>query len=148
LQESETIFSSFLEHSPIYIFFKDQNVRALRLSKNYERMLGIPVSEALGKTMDELFPSELAKSMVADDLRILSEGRQVDVVEEFNGRIYETTKFPVFKDGKPEMLAGFTIDITDRRRAEEALRRSEMRFKTLIENSADDVVECRWDRVL
>jgi PAS domain S-box-containing protein len=135
LKESEAIFSSFLEHSPVFIFFKDQDIRALRLSKNYEQMLGMPLDRALGKTMDELFPSDLAKSMVADDMRILNEGRQVDVVEQLGDRIYETTKFPIMKDGKPIMLAGFTVDITERRRAEEALRASEERFRLLFENN-------------
>lgn len=122
LRENEAIFSSFLEHSPVYVFFKDKNIRSLRLSKNYEQMLGMPLQKALGKTMDELFPSDLAKRMVADDLRILNEGQRVQVVEELNDHVYETTKFPIFKDGKPEMLAGFTLDITDRVRAEQALR--------------------------
>lgn len=133
LRESETIFSSFLEHSPVYVFFKDKDVRTLRLSRNYEQMLGIPVAQAIGKTMDELFPSDLAKSMVADDLRILYEGRRTLVVEELNGRVYETTKFPIYVDGHPEMLAGFTLDITERKRAEEALSASEKKYRNLIE---------------
>jgi two-component system cell cycle sensor histidine kinase/response regulator CckA len=40
-------------------------------------MLGKPLTELLGKTMDELFPSELAKSMVADDLRVLKKGKPI-----------------------------------------------------------------------
>ncbi len=124
MKENEAIFSSFLEHSPVYVFFKDKDIRSLRLSKNYEQMLGMPLNDLLGRTMDDLFPSDLAKSMVADDLRILKEGKRITVTEEFNGRIYETTKFPVFKDGKPYILAGFTLDITERKRAEEALQES------------------------
>lgn len=134
LQESETIFSSFLEHSPVYVFFKDKNIRTLRLSKNYEQMLGVPISEALGKSMDELFPSDLAKSMVADDLRVLNKGERVDVLEKLNGRVYETTKFPIFKDGQPFMLAGFTLDITERKQAEAALRESEAIFSSFLEH--------------
>ncbi len=122
LRESEVIFSSFLENSPVYVFFKDKNIRTLRLSRNYEKMLGVPVSEAIGRTMDELFPSPLAQKMVADDLQILKEGRRIDIVEELNGRYYETTKFPIFMDGEPEMLAGFTMDITDRKRNEAVLQ--------------------------
>jgi len=123
LREDEAIFSSFLEHSPVFIFFKDHAIRAIRLSKNYEQMLGMPREHALGKTMDDLFPSDLAKSMIADDQRILAEGKRVDVVEELDGRVYETTKFPILKDGKPFMLAGFTVDVTERVRAEQEVHR-------------------------
>jgi PAS domain S-box-containing protein len=140
LAESEEIFRLFMEHSPIYVFFKDEQTRSLRLSKNYEQMLGWPVSELLGKTMDELFPSDLAKSMIADDLRILNEGRQVDVVEELNGRVYKTTKFPINRPGLPSWLAGFTIDITEQTRAIEALRQSEDKFSKAFHTSPDSSI--------
>ncbi len=125
LRESEEIFKSFLENSPIYIFFKDKNIKAIRLSKNYEQMIGRPLNEMLGQTMDELFPSELARKMVADDQKILKEGKLVVVEEEFNGRYYTTTKFPIVIDPQTVYLAGYTIDITERLRAEAALRKNE-----------------------
>ncbi|MDD5301239.1 MAG: PAS domain S-box protein, partial [Gallionella sp.] len=130
-RETEEIFNCFMEYSPIYVFFKDENLRALRLSKNYEAMLGKPMSELLGKNMDELFPSTLAKSMVADDMRVLREGRQITVEEQFDGRFYQTIKFPVFIEGKPHFLAGYTLDVTERKKAEEAIRTSQMRFSTI-----------------
>jgi two-component system, cell cycle sensor histidine kinase and response regulator CckA len=118
LSESEKIFSTFMEKSPIYVFFKDHNMRPLKLSANYEKMLGRPVSDILGKSMFELFPPDLAESMVADDMRILNEGKQVTVEEELEGRHYITIKFPIHINGKPTYLAGFTIDITDQKLAE------------------------------
>ena len=133
--ESEEIFERFMEHSPIYVFFKDENIRALRLSKNYEAMLGMPIAEMLGKTMDDLFPSELAKKMIADDMRIMKEGKAITIEEELNSRFYSTIKFPIFIEGKPRFLAGYTIDITERKRAEEELSRTNELFRSAFEEA-------------
>jgi len=137
LRENEEIFGQFMDHSPIYVFVKDEQIRAIRLSKNYETMLGRPLSELLGKNMDDLFPSDLARSMVADDKRILHEGKVVTVEEALGGRHYWTVKFPIFLEGKPRYLAGYTIDITERKQAEEALRESEARFRQMTEDISD-----------
>ncbi len=121
LRKSEEIFNHFMEHSPIYVFFKDAEIRSLRLSKNYEQMLGRPLSELIGKNMDDLFPSDLANKMVADDIRILNGGKPEVIEEELNGKQYTTIKFPIVIDGKPRYLAGYTIDMTDQKRAEEEI---------------------------
>ncbi len=125
LAESEDMFKLFLEHSPIYVFFKDHEIRSVRLSRNYEKMLGMPIGEILGKTMDELFPSDFAKSMIADDLKVLKEGEMVEVEEEFGGRFFTTIKFPIIRKGKPPLLAGFTIDVTERKNLEAQLRQAQ-----------------------
>jgi PAS domain S-box-containing protein len=125
LQESDEIFKQFMENSPNYMFFKNDKIQAIRLSSNYEKMLGKPMHELLGKTMDDLFPSDLAKSMIADDLRVLNEGKQITVEEELNGRFYTTIKFPILVKGKPRYLAGYTMDITERKQAERELIHSE-----------------------
>jgi len=77
------------------------------------------------KLLSELFPPQLAQSMVDDDMRVLREGAPVTVVECFNDRIYTTTKFPIKRKGKPLLIAGFTIDITERNRNEELRRQVE-----------------------
>ena len=136
LRESEDIFNQFMNHSPIYVFFKDENIRATRLSKNYTELLGRPLSELLGKDMDDLFPSDLSKSMVADDMRVLKEGKPIEVEEELNGRFYSTIKFPIHRQGKPAYLAGFTVDTTERKQAEEALGESEEAAKRLAQENA------------
>ena len=140
LQESDKIFKQFMENSPNYVFFKNDKDQAIRLSSNYEKMLGKPMHELLGKTMDDLFPSDLAKSMIADDLRVLNEGKQITIEEELNGRFYTTIKFPILVKGKPRYLAGYTMDITERKQAEEALRESEERYRTLFERTANPIL--------
>lgn len=132
LEESNLIFNRFMDNSPIYVFFKDENARALRLSRNFEKLVGMPVEEQLGKSMEELFPSELARKMVEDDKRVLDEGRIVTVEEELNGRRYSTIKFPIVVDGKPRFLAGYTTDITEQSAAAKKLADSEALYRSLV----------------
>ncbi len=118
LRESEERWRLFMEYNPIHVFFKDENIRCLQLSKNFEQMIGRPVEELIGKTMYDIFPPDLAKSMIEDDMKVLRDGIPVEVDEELNGRYYTTMKFPITRQGKPTLLAGFTIDITHRKEAE------------------------------
>ncbi|MEI6683136.1 MAG: PAS domain S-box protein [Bacteroidota bacterium] len=134
LLESEEIFSHFMKRSPVYVFFMDEQMRSLRLSNNFEKMLGKPLDELLGKTMFDLFPSDFAKKIVEDDIDVLRSGVELMVEEQFNGRTYTTIKFPIHIDGKPRFLAGFNIDITDQKHAERELLMRE-RQQALILNS-------------
>lgn len=131
LKESQTIFDAFMENSPIYVFFKDKNIKSKQLSRNFEKMLGKPLEQLINKDMNDLFPSDLSLSMIKDDQRVLNEGKSVVVDEELAGRFYTTIKFPIFMDEKPEYLAGFTIDITDRVLSERKLAESEEMYRLI-----------------
>ena len=136
-QNYNELFDIFLENSPIHVFFKDNDVRAIKLSRNFESLLGRPLAEILGKNMDELFPSEMAKSMVKDDLRILEKGEKVVVEEEFNNKYYTTIKYPIYTNGNPTYLAGFTIDITEEKNAREELIENEKQNRIILETALD-----------
>ncbi len=140
LRENEEIFKCFLEYSPVYVFFKDYNIRSLRLSRNYEQLLGKPIEDLLDKNMNDLFPSELAKKMIEDDQRVIREGKMIKVDEELNGRFYTTLKFPINTEGNPGYLAGFTIDITDQKLAEKELIESRELYRDLVELAVDGVL--------
>jgi PAS domain S-box-containing protein len=133
LREMNEIFRLFLKHNPIYVFIKDENIRPVYLSENYEKLLGRPLPELLGKNMDELFPSELSRTMIEDDKKMLREGKSREFIEEMNGRTYSTLKFPILINGVAKYLAGYTTDITERRLTEEALLENQARLKAFMD---------------
>jgi len=137
--KNEELYHLLLKYSPIHIFFKDENIKAISLSDNFEEMLGRPVADAVGKGMDELFPAELAKSMIEDDKAVLKIGVPIKKYESLGERHYSTIKFPVKRHDGSKLIAGFTIDITDQKTMEIELRENEERLNTLI-NSTPDII--------
>ena len=131
IKERDEIYNQFLENSPIYIYFKDEKLRTLRLSHNYEAWLGKNMKELLGKNAQELFSGDFAKNMQESDLMSLKQGIKIENEEEFDGRNYSIIKFPIRIEGKPTCLAGFIIDITEHKRAEMLMKESEARLQEL-----------------
>jgi PAS domain S-box-containing protein len=131
-----------MKHSPIYAYIKDvtpEESRVLIASENFIDMIGIKGSEMVGKTMKELFPPEFSEKITADDWKVVSRGYVLRLDEELNGRHYTTIKFPISL-GEKNLLAGYTIDVNERKLAEEALIKSRERFRDLIELAVDGVM--------
>jgi PAS domain S-box-containing protein len=121
LNDSLEQFSLFMKYSPVYTFIKrieDNQSRVLQISDNYVDMVGKPAEELRGRTMYDLFPEDFARKITEDDLMVASEGKVIELEEQLNDRTYTTIKFPILREGKDNLVAGFTIDITDRKRAE------------------------------
>lgn len=136
LRETIGIFSLFFELSPIYAFIKEVNPaesRVLKASENYIDMIGIRGADMEGKTMHELFPTELAAKITTDDWNVVSNRQVLKIEEEFNGRYYTTIKFPLSLPIK-KLLAGYTIDITQQKLAEAKLREKEVQYRNLADS--------------
>ena len=136
LQETKELFDSFMRYLPALAFMKDMDGRYLYLNQAYKDIYNIDPAERIGKTDDELFPTDMADQIKANDRCVMSEGKVLHSVEEveFAGDTYHhmISKFPIFKDGQAILLAGIAFDITDqvkaekdRERLEEQLQRSQ-----------------------
>ncbi len=124
LRETNEMYASFISRSPIYAYIKDvdeRESRVLHASENFVEMIGVPGSQMVGKTMTELFPPGLAESMTAADQDVVRGEKVLRIEEELSGRSYATVKFPIAL-GARKLIAGYTIDITERQRAEDQRR--------------------------
>jgi PAS domain S-box-containing protein len=131
-RETAELCRLFVEHSPVFIFFKDHRLRNLLLSRNYEAALGKRLEDMVGKATDAMFGPELGAKMDESDRKILREGKPTDETNEANGRVWRTLAFPISRRGKSACLVGFTLDITEQKRAEERALQSLREKETLL----------------
>lgn len=139
LRESEELLRTFIRHSPVYTFIKDEQLRAVHLSDNFRELIGLAPEETLGRPTEEVFPADFAARVEREDRAILASGRRVELEETLGERTFRTIKFPFTLGGK-KFIAGYATDITAQRHLEEVLRFQAERLRVLSETSLD----CFW----
>jgi two-component system, sensor histidine kinase and response regulator len=132
LEEATSFLNSVIQTMPAGLFIKDaENLRFVRWNPANEEIHGLAEADVLGKSDNDVFSPEQAAWFIRKDREVLDSGRLLDIPEEpldapHRGRRYlHTRKTPVFgADGKPRYLLGISEDITERKLAEEALRKA------------------------
>ncbi|TKB79047.1 MAG: PAS domain S-box protein [Nitrospira sp.] len=131
-RQSEAFVTSVLEHLPHMVFVKEaSDLRFVRFNRAGEALLGKVRSELLGKTDYDFFPKREAEFFTTKDREVLANGGLMDIPEETiqtaaGPRILHTKKLPIFGiDGTPQYLLGISEDITEQKRAEESLQRTQ-----------------------
>jgi PAS domain S-box-containing protein len=148
LKESEEKFRSLAEQSPNMVFI-NKHGKVLYANKRCE--------EIMGHTREEFYSADF-------DFRVITASECVDLVEtkyaqHMRGEEVEPYEYALIaKDGKrieaisatrlidyggQSAILGIITDITARKRAEEALRASEQRFRQLVESSTDYIYTVR-----
>ena len=129
IQESESRFRTFMENSPTYAFMKDAEGRYVYVNPQCAKL--IPLDKWIGKTDLDLFPSSTANEFRANDRNVLSTGQpeqSLETLETENGPIYFLAiKFPLQTLKGQVLLAGISVDVTAKYRAEQELRDADRR---------------------
>ena len=131
---AETLLRTFIEAVPGVAYAKDREGRFLMANRGTAELLGLPPDRFIGRTdIDVLANRAEAEAITANDRRIMDAG-VVEQIEEAvqladgTPAFWWSTKAPL-RDGSGAVvgLIGASVDITDRKRMEDALRLSEQR---------------------
>jgi signal transduction histidine kinase len=105
--------------------------------------LGIDISQLLGRADAGIFPADVRQMRRPLNQKVIDTGKPLEFPEMIvatprGPRIFKTTKLPlVDDDGVLRYVLSMNEDVTDRRQAQDALRRSEQRLREALESFSD-----------
>ncbi len=143
-ERSLTNLETLVDNLPDATFVKDKDHRYVLVNKPFCAFLGKRKDQVLGKTAQDLYPKDVADISEKSDEEVFELGITVDSRERERpdaqgvARILHTRKAPL-KDaeGNVTHLIGISRDITERKRMEERLKKSEEQYRELAESITD-----------
>jgi len=126
LRETQAFFNSFMDNSPAVAFMKDHTGRYVYVNKPFERLFGQNLSFLKGRTSFDWLPPATALQTHEHDLKVLINGLPEEIIEtvpteDGTPHHWLVFKFPTVDSSGNKYVAGVGVDISERRRAEEAL---------------------------
>ena len=146
-EEPEERFRSLVETTSDWIWQVDQNAVYTYASPKIKDILGYTPDEVLGRTPFDLMPHEEAEKIAKEFEEIAKKKIPFHGLENWNRHkngnpvLLETSGVPILDTaGRLTGYRGIDRDITERKEAEERLRSSEARYRSLFENSLDGIM--------
>jgi PAS domain S-box-containing protein len=130
LRETNRFLDSLIDNLPVIVEIKDATTLAIvRHNHAFEQLLGFSSDQVTGKGAHDLFSAEEADFIVANDREALVQGRLIVIPEQrlqtgnLGMRTFHTMKLPINDlHGKAQFLLAISVDITERKLAEQAIR--------------------------
>jgi PAS domain S-box-containing protein len=126
---------------PILLVHRNGPIELANLAA--ERLFGHPRSELLGRDVSLLIETEQTSTPLAERLTLSNDELKVGVVREMWGLASDGRRFPIdatirnMAGGAGERIGIFVRDVSDRRAAQDALRKSEEQFRLLVNGVTD-----------
>lgn len=141
LRQSEARFRGIFEQGSVGIALLDPNGSFLRANSNFCKMLGYKEDDLIGKSIAEVTAREDVQSSLEDTRALYSGKLSVLTMDKRYLRkdgelVWGQVSASLLrdKDANPVGSVAMVQDITERRRAEEALRESEAKIRSILDN--------------
>ena len=145
LRESHALFHRIVEEAGEGFFIYDREGRFLMHNATCLNLLGVAAPSVVGKLVEEVLPPQIAQNARNQNELVLATGRRVGyelALDTAEGRRNIQVGKGAYRNHRGETVGviGVVRDITQRKQAEEQLKKSERHFRALIEKSKDSIV--------
>lgn len=153
IKRNNNFTEALLKSMPIPVYFKDKEGHYLGCNEKFSQLLDVSSKEIKGKTTIDLWPADQSGFFHQKDMEIIAnlqnqiyehkittrKGKDLDALFTKN----------VFYDelGQVAGIIGAIQDITERRQADEALKKSEEKYRLMVENTHDIIYTLSIDGV-
>ncbi|MBI3131761.1 MAG: PAS domain S-box protein [Acidobacteria bacterium] len=141
VRQVQELLDRVVENIPFRIFIKDADqLNYMRVNKALCDAIGLGPDRLIGRGTREVFPALASDAYEREDRQVLESQAQLDIPEEVvetpdGPRIWHTVKVPIVDpDGRSAYLLGISEDITERKRAAQALEQAQQRLIDAIES--------------
>jgi PAS domain S-box-containing protein len=144
LRESEERYRILAESSPSMIFLLDVQGNVLVVNEKSATQFGMKPDAMIGRNVRDLFPERIAEQHMQAIKKVIRDGEMIhsELCEPFpvGERWIDARIVPVRnKNGTITAVLGISHDITDRVRADEALKESEEKHRNLFQNANEAI---------
>jgi PAS domain S-box-containing protein len=145
LRQSEEKYRLIVDSAQEGIWTIDSDAVTTFVNERMAEMLGYEEEEMLGRSLFEFMDDEgerIARDNLARRREGISEQHDFEFLRKDGSRIYASLETSPFLDENGEYVGALAMvaDITDRRHMEEALRESEEKLRSMVEQSSDGIV--------
>lgn len=111
---SKSLLQHFIDELPGTVFVKGQDGRLLMVNRPLADRLGRTPQSLVGLTVQDIFPPDVAQTLGDLDRDMFASGGRRMVQEQFGHQHFETHLFVIARNGSAPLLAGLSLDATER----------------------------------
>jgi PAS domain S-box-containing protein len=137
-------FELLFENASDAIYILDKRGNFVALNRKAEELTGFKREEWIGKSFRKIVPAK-SLSKAIEEFQNVTGGKSIRFELELKTAfkktvLVEVTSKPLIINGKIVGTLGIARDITERKRMEQALRKSEEKFRNIFENANDAMI--------